>query len=424
MESPCSTPVSTAHLGRRRGRREVHQLAHRRREAGVGILGVHARLDGVPRVGDLLLPQRQGLAGRDPELPLDQIEPGDLLGHRVLHLQTRVHLHEVEMSTRLDDELHRPGAHVVHRPGRQHGGGAHLRAHLGGQVRRRRLFQHLLVPPLHRAIALEEVHVVTVGVAEDLHFDVARALDVLFQEDLLVAEGAGRLALAGGEVGGELLRLVHPAHALAAAPGGRLDEHGEADALGFFLQERRILVVAVVAGRDRHVGLHHQRLGRRLRPHGADRCRARSDEDDAGRDARLREIGVLGEKAVPGMERFRAGALRRGEDDLDRQVRLARRRRPDADGLVGETDVPRVRVGVGIDRDGAHAHAARGLDDATGDLAAIGDEQLFEHAVHIRKMPKRVGGMGACSAAERDSPSTRRLCEGSRIPSSQRRALA
>ena len=99
-----------AHLGRRRGRREVHQLAHRRREAGVGILGVHARLDGVadgPQCVICACRSRQGLACRDHvQLPLDQIESLRMiiLGDRVLDLQARVHLHEVEMSTRLDDE--------------------------------------------------------------------------------------------------------------------------------------------------------------------------------------------------------------------------------------------------------------------------------------------------------------------------------
>jgi hypothetical protein len=40
--------------------------------------------------------QRQRLAGGHAQLPLDQVEPGDHLGDRVLHLQPRVHLHEVE----------------------------------------------------------------------------------------------------------------------------------------------------------------------------------------------------------------------------------------------------------------------------------------------------------------------------------------
>jgi hypothetical protein len=44
----------------------------------------------------VVLRQRQRLAGGHAQLPLDQVEAGDRLGHRVLDLQPRVHLHEVE----------------------------------------------------------------------------------------------------------------------------------------------------------------------------------------------------------------------------------------------------------------------------------------------------------------------------------------
>ena len=65
--------------------------------------------------------ERQRLAGGDAELPLDQVEAGDRLGHRVLDLQPRVHLHEVEGAVRLEQELDRAGALVGDR---SHGGDA------------------------------------------------------------------------------------------------------------------------------------------------------------------------------------------------------------------------------------------------------------------------------------------------------------
>ncbi len=45
---------------------------------------------------DLRLLEREGLAASHPQLPLDQVEPGDRFRHRVLHLQPGIHLHEVE----------------------------------------------------------------------------------------------------------------------------------------------------------------------------------------------------------------------------------------------------------------------------------------------------------------------------------------
>ena len=47
-----------------------------------------------PSMRDLVLRQRQRLAGGDAQLPFDQIEAGDHLGDRMLDLQAGVHLHE------------------------------------------------------------------------------------------------------------------------------------------------------------------------------------------------------------------------------------------------------------------------------------------------------------------------------------------
>src|SRR3546814_7679895 len=64
---------------------------------------------------------RQRLARGHAELPLHQIEAGDQLGHRMLHLQARVHLHEVE-GVAIDQELDGAGAAVVDRLSGAQGG--------------------------------------------------------------------------------------------------------------------------------------------------------------------------------------------------------------------------------------------------------------------------------------------------------------
>ena len=51
-----------------------------------------------PRCDDLVLPPRQGLAGRHPQLGDHEVEARHLLGHRMLHLEPRVHLEEVELA--------------------------------------------------------------------------------------------------------------------------------------------------------------------------------------------------------------------------------------------------------------------------------------------------------------------------------------
>ena len=77
------------------------------------------------------------------------------------------------------------------------------------------------MPPLHRAIAFEQMHQVAVLVAEELHFDMARAGDELLDEDIGAAEGRERFALGLLERRGEILsalttRIPRPPPPLAA----------------------------------------------------------------------------------------------------------------------------------------------------------------------------------------------------------------
>ncbi|MNH22558.1 hypothetical protein D3C79_824210 [compost metagenome] len=66
----------------------------------------------------LFLGDRQGLAAGHANLPGHQVEPGNGLGDRVLHLQAGVHLHEEELATGIEQELHGAGAHVADGLGR------------------------------------------------------------------------------------------------------------------------------------------------------------------------------------------------------------------------------------------------------------------------------------------------------------------
>jgi len=74
------------------------------------------------------------------------------------------------------------------------------------------------------------------------------------------------------------------------------------------------------------------------------------------------------------------GDLGGRDDTIFAEVRILARARPDADGFVGELHVQRLLVGLGVDRDGLDAQLSAGTNDAKGDFAAIGDEDL----VHAR----------------------------------------
>ena len=107
--------------------------------------------------------------------------------------------------------------------------------------------------------------------------------------------------------------------------------------------------------------------------------RSGSDERQTGRFARLGESGVLAQKAVTRMHRLGAGGARGGQDLVDVEVALRRGRRPEAHRLGRLCDVRRVAIGVRVNGDSAHAHAAQRAQDAAGDHAAVGDEDFAEH---------------------------------------------
>jgi hypothetical protein len=94
------------------GKVEMRQPPDRRQESLRRVLGIEPRLEGVAAQPQFLLPLRQRLARGHPQLPFHQILAGHRLGHRMLDLQTGVHLHEPEPvgaqpARAVDDELDR-----------------------------------------------------------------------------------------------------------------------------------------------------------------------------------------------------------------------------------------------------------------------------------------------------------------------------
>ena len=324
------------------------------------------------------LRQRERPARRHLQLPCHQVQPGDHLGDRMLDLQARVHLQEVEGAVGIGDELHRAGADIADRAGGCDRRLAHRAPPLVGHAGGGCLLDHLLVAPLHRAVALEKVHHIAVRIGKHLDLDVPRLGEVLFHQHRIVAEACCRLALAGGEHRIELVGTADDAHALAAAARACLDQYRIADARRLTREQRRVLVGTVVAGYERHAGLRHQSLGFGLQAHRVDGCRRRADEYDARIGTGLGERLVLGQEAIAGMDRLRTGASGHIEDHLAEQVRLARRRRADAIGDIGHAHVACAGIGVRIDRDSPDAEPPGGGGDAAGDLAAVGDQQGVE----------------------------------------------
>ena len=93
------------------------------------------------------------------------------------------------------------------------------------------------------------------------------------------------------------------------------------------------------------------------------------------------EAGVFRQEAVARMHGVGAGDLAGGEQRWHVQIAVFRRRRTDADALVGEAHMHRVGVGGGMHRDGGDAQFLAGAQNSQCDLAAIGYQDLVEHIV-------------------------------------------
>ena len=78
------------------GRLETHQSACRRQEVAEGIFGVDTALNGPTVALHIVLSHWQFLAIGHANHHLYQVDACNGFGHGVLHLQTRVHLQEVE----------------------------------------------------------------------------------------------------------------------------------------------------------------------------------------------------------------------------------------------------------------------------------------------------------------------------------------
>src|SRR5436305_12806689 len=100
----------------------------------------------------------------------------------MLDLQPRVHFEEVKIALAVDDELDRASRAVADRARQRDRLRPHRGARHGIDKRARRLLDDLLVAPLDRAFALAQMHNVAVRVAEHLYLDMARLLDVFFEE--------------------------------------------------------------------------------------------------------------------------------------------------------------------------------------------------------------------------------------------------
>ncbi|ERG89135.1 MAG: hypothetical protein J07HX5_01288 [halophilic archaeon J07HX5] len=193
-----------------------------------GVLGVDTELDSVSVELDVRLVVRELLAGCNPELPLDDIDPREKLRHRMLNLDPSIDLEKVEvglgaelrgaaLAVVFDEKLDGTGVGVIRLARSLAGGRVDLLTQLRRQCCGRALLDDLLVAALERAIALAEVENRSVGVGENLHLDVAWVLEIPFEVDGVVVEIRCALPLGTLELVGCVRWCLDDFHSAAAA---------------------------------------------------------------------------------------------------------------------------------------------------------------------------------------------------------------
>src|SRR5690625_3950150 len=299
-------------------RMERRDDTRRRREFAERIFGVDAALDGVAFKLYILSLDLHAVGHAD--LLLNQVEARHFFRHRMLDLNPRIHLHEVEVAVLVESELDRTRAFVIDGLSAAHGRFTHPLPQLFVDRRRGRLFQKLLVPPLDRALAFAEVDHVALAVAQQLALDVAGLLDELLEIDVAVAEGRLGLLARAVELPREFVFRLHHAHSAAAATGRCLDHDRVADLCRDLPRLAHARDHAVGSRHHRHTRLAHRLFGQALVAHQVDGARRGADKLDVMVGADGAELGVLRQEPVARVDGVGAGYLGRRNDAIRTQI--------------------------------------------------------------------------------------------------------
>src|ERR1700722_5251708 len=125
----------------------------------VGVLGIHAAFDRAALLLDIGLPQPETLPGSDGDLLGDQVNPCHGFGHRMLHLDTRIHLEKIKRVTLpIDEKLHGSSASIRQTLCEAEGGAMQSAPKCRRQTWCRSFLHELLISTLNRAVALAKVN--------------------------------------------------------------------------------------------------------------------------------------------------------------------------------------------------------------------------------------------------------------------------
>ena len=231
---------------------------------------------------------------------------------------------------------------------------------------------------LDGAVTLAEVQSGAVGIGDELYFDVTSSDDRAFQEKGAVAEGGLRFPASSGESIRQCGRVIDDAHAPAAPTGGGFNHDGKVER-GDAFKKGSVVVRCGKTGEDRQIVFESEAAGGGLIADEPQSGGRGADEGDASLGAGSGEGRVFRDEPITRVDGSRASIVGGLDDSRDGEVTLCGCCGTDAHGFIGGAHVEGSAIGIGIDGDRCDAEPLAGTDDAEGDLATIGDEELWEH---------------------------------------------
>ena len=106
----------------------------------------------------------------------------------MFHLQTRVHLEEIEVLIFVNHKFQSSGTVITDPLAGDNGCLGHLFAGLDRDERRRTFLDHLLITPLDGTLTIAQMDQIAVSVAQNLHFDMMRMFDIFLNVNGIITK--------------------------------------------------------------------------------------------------------------------------------------------------------------------------------------------------------------------------------------------
>ena len=217
------------------------------------------------------------------------------------------------------------------------------------------------------------------AIGHDLKLDVVGINDELLDINVAVSEGFLGFEASVVKASNEAGLVVRRAHA-AAAPAGHCFNHHR---IANFLRDFHCVVFGIdhafASRRHRHTGFACKGPRRVFVAHRMHHAGGRTDKLNVATFTDFREMRVLGQKTVAGMNGIDVAYLGCAHDPVDLQVTFRTRWSANANRFVGQLHVKRIDIGFGINRERTNPEFLASANDAERDLAAISNQNFFKH---------------------------------------------